>query len=176
MTEMAPDAALITAVAQVMYRYARAVDRMDSELMVSCFRPDAHILYGGKFEGTPQGFVDWLWPVHAAMHAHTHSISNVLVERTVTGINSESYVLVTLRIPSDDGPFDYLSRGRYLDRWEEYEGGVRIVDRLYISDFRTTMSAVLRETESALPTNDIPPAHSSRDRQDASYERVGRIV
>jgi hypothetical protein len=165
------DALLPIAVAQQVYTYARAVDRMDDALMLTCFRPDAHILYGGKFEGTPQGFVDWLWPVHAAMVGHTHSISNVLVQHTATGLDSESYVVATLRMNSDDGPFDYVSRGRYLDRWERHDGGVRIIDRLYISDFRSTAAIGQRNTANQLPTNDIPPIRSSRDLDDASYAR-----
>ena len=165
------DTELPSAVAQVMYRYARAVDRLDAALMLSCFAADAHIRYGGKFEGTPQDFVDWLWPLHAAMLAHTHAISNVLVERTAGGVASESYVLVTLRMAGDGGPFDYLTRGRYLDRWTQHGDGVRIVDRLYVSDFRTTMPVGQLETEGFLPTDDTPAARSARDRTDASYGR-----
>ena len=163
---------LCTAISQVMYRYARAVDRMDAELMLSCFRPDAHIRYGGRFEGDPQDFVEWIWPLHAAMETHAHLVSNVLVEERTDGIDSESYVLVTLRMTGPEGQFDYLTRGRYLDRWELDGDGVRIVDRLYVSDFRTTISVGGHDTEKFLPSNSVPLVHRSRDRHDASYARL----
>ncbi len=73
-------ATVCTLIAQQVFRYARGIDRMDAELMMSVFKEDAHIYYGAKFEGTPAGFVEWLWPLHADMIGHQHLISNVLVE------------------------------------------------------------------------------------------------
>ena len=172
---MVADPAVIAAVTQTMYRYARAVDRMDGELMVSCFAHDAHIYYGGKFDGTPQGFVDWLWPLHAAMVGHQHAISNVLVEQSSEHVSSESYVMVTLRMREGDEQFDYISRGRYLDRWEPCSaegGGYRIVDRVYVSDMRTTLPVGGKDTSAQLPTSSLPPVPSLRDRDDPSYARL----
>src|SRR4051794_722610 len=107
---------ITTSVTQALFQYARGIDRMDADLVLACFEPDALIHYGGKFRGSPQGFVDWLWPIHAGMIGHVHSISNVLVVEA-PAITSEAYVAVTLRIREGDEVFDYVARGRYLDSW-----------------------------------------------------------
>jgi len=162
-----------TGVAQTLYRYARAMDRMDADLALRCFAPDAHIYYGGKFSGTPAGFVEWLWPLHAGMVGHQHLISNILVEHGAAGTASEAYVMTTLRMHgTGDEQFDYVSRGRYLDRWEPFEGRWRIVDRLYVTDLSTTVPVVRRDTSAALPVNDLPLVPSLRSPDDPSYARL----
>ena len=169
---MPHDRSLTTAVTQMLYRYARGIDRMDADLTLACFEPDALIHYGGKFRGTPQGFVDWLWPLHARMVGHVHSISNVLVEEG-PAVASEAYVSVTLRMRDGDEVFDYVSRGRYLDTWRvAATGEPRITARLYVNDFRTTAPVVARDTEGQLPLSDITLTPGSRTPRDPSYARL----
>ncbi len=160
-------------IAQTLYRYARAMDRMDADLALACFFPEAHIYYGGKFEGTPAEFVHWLWPLHAGMVGHTHSISNILVETTAERIASEAYVMTTLRMrAAPDEQVDYISRGRYLDIWEPFEGRLRIIDRLYVTDLNTVTPVGVRDLTASLPLADIPLVPSRRDPSDSSYARL----
>ncbi len=169
---MPSERSLTTAVTQVLFRYARGIDRMDADLTLACFEPDALIHYGGKFRGTPQGFVDWLWPLHAGMVGHVHSISNVLVEEEPV-VASEAYVTVMLRMNDGDEVFDYVSRGRYLDTWRvDVTGEPRIAERLYVNDFRTTAPVLARDTEGQLPLSDITHTPGSRTPGDPSYVRL----
>ena len=143
--------------------------------MLDCFEPDALIHYGGKFRGSPQGFVDWLWPIHAGMIGHVHSISNVFVVEGPS-IQTEAYVTVMLRIREGDEVFDYLSRGRYLDSWHVGPSGeVRIAERLYVNDFRNTVPVRGRNTEQHLPLSDITATPATRTRSDPSYLRLAGV-
>jgi hypothetical protein len=61
MTDGADDAALRdlldrAAIREVLYRYCRAADRCDEELMRSCYHPDALDKHG-RFDGSAGDFV-----------------------------------------------------------------------------------------------------------------------
>ena len=193
MSETDSTATATIAIQQVLYRYCRSMDRMDAGLALACFDPAATLSYGALYQGDPAGFVAWLWPVHAAMVGHTHTLGNVIVD--VTGADtavSESYVMVTLRFEdrnTDDADaatqqFDLVGKGRYLDRWScGNDGTWRIVARTYVSDLGTVipvaghdLSNVLRPTaphfrgqgRDARPPRSVVPAVPLSGVQDAA--------
>ena len=66
------------AIRTVLTRYCRGVDRMDADLITSCWHEGGTCDYGvGIHVGTPPTFVEWLWPVHFAMESHSHQVTNV---------------------------------------------------------------------------------------------------
>ena len=106
------------AIRTVLTRYCRGVDRMDADLITSCWHEGGTCDYGvGIHVGTPPTFVEWLWPVHFAMESHSHQVTNVTVTFDGLRARSEAYVTVVLRHHSGDQAFDTTSRGRYLDTW-----------------------------------------------------------
>ena len=126
-----PDPAAVTAELQdrqailaVLHRYCRAMDRMDHQLGSSVWHPGGTADYGVIFEGTGQGFVDWVMVVHAGLDRHSHQIANVLLEVNGDVAASEAYVTANLRAkPDDNGDVvEITSRGRYLDRWSRRNG------------------------------------------------------
>jgi hypothetical protein len=66
-------------VEETLYRYCRACDRLDAELMESCFWPDA-TAYHGAYNGPAEGF--WRGALHFLSHikASLHYAMNVIVE------------------------------------------------------------------------------------------------
>src|SRR5262245_52001246 len=48
-----------SAVKDVVLRYARAIDRMDLELLRDCYHPGAIDDHGGPFLGTIEEFIPW---------------------------------------------------------------------------------------------------------------------
>ena len=149
------------------------MDRMDAELTLSCFEPDAALRYGGLYVGSPAGFVDWLWPIHAAMVGHSHQVANVLVDldgEPGTAV-SEAYVTVTLRAVSADGDVvDLTGKGRYLDSWRGDGDAWRIAQRTYVSDL-SVVAAVMPTTYpvAMTPVPSAPRVVSTRDLDDPSY-------
>lgn len=160
---------------QVLARYCRGMDRMDAELTLECFEPDAHLEYHGLYRGDPAGFVRWLWPVHASLVGHTHQIHNSLVdldESDEDAAASETYVTVTLRAEIGDTTMDLIGRGRYLDVWSRNSGRWAIRRRRYVSDLTTVVDAGDRSRLNGLLTPaiaDPPSVRATRDLSDPSY-------
>lgn len=142
------------------YNYARGLDRMDRELATRVWHADGTANYIGTYEGTGAGFVDWVWPFHEQLTAHSHQITNVLIEVDGGTAVSEAYVMASLHTQSVDGASTLLVRSRYADTWSKRDGRWAIDHRIAITDMRTTSVA------------DDPgePTEGRRDRGDPSYQ------
>jgi ketosteroid isomerase-like protein len=156
-------------IAEGLYRYCRSLDRMDRALYGTVFEPAADLDYGEHFVGTAEQFCDWVWIAHAGMQAHSHQITNILVDVAEDGGTavSEAYVTVCLRTNADDAgrSFDVVDRGRYLDHWKRQPtGSWRIASRRYRSDIHHASDA-----------STSPPVTTRRDRSDPSYELFGDV-
>jgi hypothetical protein len=159
------------AITEVLYHYCRGLDRMDRAMALSVWHPDGTADYGEIYRGTGHGFVDWVWHAHAAMAAHSHQITNVLIDVNPNGDRavSEAYVTAAVRTnPPDGQTTDFVARGRYLDRWSRRSGTWAIDHRQYVDD--------LTEIHHS-PTAELGDGSTSlgrRDHDDPSYELFGR--
>ncbi len=158
------------AITEVIYRYCRALDRMDRPLADTIWHPDGTADYGPTmFQGTGAGFLDWVWPAHTSMLGHSHQIANVLIEVDGDRAGSESYVTATLW-----GAFEadlltqIVSRGRYVDRWSCRDGVWAIDHRRFVEDLTVTTPV-----PGAAPP-DPATASARRDATDASYDVLER--
>ena len=175
-TELAARAAIV----DVIHRYCRGMDRMDRELTLSCWHPGGTDDHAPLYSGSAEGFVDWLWPVHAAMVATRHVVSNTLIEVDGDTAATETYWTVTLRVKNQDALFDIQGGGRYLDSFECIDGVWAIRHRQSLHDW----DRVDRVTQTLQDAGDMPliepnnpevPAKASaRDRSDYSYQILGR--
>ena len=64
---------------ELVYRFARGLDRCDEAIVRSVFHADGTDDHG-QFKGTVDEFVAWVFPVLATMERTQHVIGNVLVE------------------------------------------------------------------------------------------------
>lgn len=158
------------AITEVIYRYCRALDRMDRDDALTIWHPDGTADYGpGMYQGTGAGFVDWVWPAHESMLGHSHQIANILIAVDDDRAGSESYVTATLWGEFEPGTLTTIvSRGRYVDRWSR-RAGVWAIDHRRFAEDLTVTTAV---PGAAAPGSDASPAR--RDRADPSYEVLGR--
>ena len=148
------------AIREQIYNYARGLDRMDRELAYQVWHPDGTAHYIGTYEGTGAGFVDWVWPYHEPLVAHSHQITNVLIRVNGETAASESYVMASLQSqPSETRTVTRLVRSRYADTWSKRDGRWAIDKRVAITDFSTTHEA----------TGPSQPTEGRRDRTDPSY-------
>jgi hypothetical protein len=151
------------AIRDVQIRYCRAVDRMDFDLLRSCFHPDASADYG-FFKGGVDAFVEMAVKELAAFTGTVHFTGNQLVEVDGDRAWAEHYTTATHRCPADEnGPLrDYVAIVRYVDRMERRDGDWRIARRILILDSSRTD-----------PVPDLGPGARSkgarRDRSDPSY-------
>ena len=64
---------------EVVLRYCRGVDRMDRELVRSCYHADATDEHG-SFRGGVEAYLDFAWKLLPRYDATMHFVGNVLVE------------------------------------------------------------------------------------------------
>ena len=69
------------AIQDVLFRYARAVDRLDYDAIAACYFDDAVDVHGG-YTGDAAGLVEDIRARHRTIDSSQHFISNVLVEFT----------------------------------------------------------------------------------------------
>jgi ketosteroid isomerase-like protein len=122
------------AIRDVIYRYCRAVDRCDLELMKACYWPDARDNHG-FYSGNAHAFADYVIPVLQQALSTTHAISNVILELDGDRACGESYVHVTHRLVRPDGTLiDNKSNCRYIDLFERRSGQWKILFRAAVAD------------------------------------------
>lgn len=117
------------AIAEVLARYCRAVDRGDVEGVRACYHPDATEDHGGTFAGTASAYVDLIAPRLAAPGLMTHALSNVLIELAGDRALVEAYITTFVRMKKDGERFDTLTLARTIDRFERRDGAWRIAAR-----------------------------------------------
>lgn len=163
------------AITEVIHRYCRGMDRMDRELTLSCWHPGGTDDHAPLYCGSATGFIDWLWPVHAAMMSTRHVVSNILIDVQGDAATSETYWTVTLRTHGPKGLVDIVGGGRYLDRLECIDGRWAFRHRQSVHDWDRVdpVTLTLGDPGAAplIPPNnpDAPIAVSARDRSDPSY-------
>lgn len=155
----------------VVHRWCRGIDRLDLDLIESCFHPNAyddHVFYRGDIPG----LLKCLAQRHRGISFSSHAVSNLLVEFVNVELALvETYVRVTQRRPiapdqrsADTGHDSHVSdvHCRYLDRFSKVGGHWRIAHRTLVID-----SAM--EYSDQEPLHRLPPAASAnRGRRDGA--------
>lgn len=157
------------AITEVLYRYCRALDRVDRALAISCWHPDGTAHYDGLFQGSGEAFVDWVFEVHRqGFVAHSHQITNLLVEVDGGRAVSEAYLTAALRQKGQgDSVIDIVGRGRYLDRWSRRQGRWALDHRHHVGDLQSIYQGL------AVPTEHESTARRGPD--DPSYQLFGPV-
>ena len=136
-TRIAAELADREAIRECLCRYARGVDRLDADMVLSSYWPDAidtHL----DFTGTVQQFIDWAFPIMRTMDQTQHIVANVLATIRGATADVESYFYGYHRITMDGQKRDVLGCGRYIDRFEKRDDEWRVAERLVMTDwFRT---------------------------------------
>lgn len=119
----------------VVTRYARAIDRMDFELLRSCYHPGA-IDDHGVFRGTIEEFVDFL---SGRLHTHvstTHFLGNHEVEIDGDVAFAETVCIASHRDAATEELPERDMSGivRYCDRLERRNGEWRIAHRIVVHE------------------------------------------
>jgi ketosteroid isomerase-like protein len=148
-------------------RYCRAVDRLDRELLLSVYHPDA-IDDHGVFVGGPEAFADWVIAYHSrAQNATQHIITNHSCDLDGDVAHTETYYLFAAM--NVTGAPLTLAGGRYIDRFEKREGRWAIAARKVASDWAGAPGESILSPEGRAALNG--GASPKRDKSDPSYDR-----
>ncbi len=148
------------AITDLIYRYCRAVDRIDRELGYSIWHPDSHADYGDFYKGDGTGVIDMICQQHSRALAHSHQVANILISLDGDTAGSEAYITATVRVQNEDRLLQIVTWNRYIDSWSLRDGRWGLDRRICLRDFD--------EVREAAPMND--QSDGRRDRNDASYQ------
>jgi len=172
------------AVTEVIMTYARAIDRLDEDLLRSVFHPDsqhAHGFVGPSSDpslpsspGAPGDFVAFAFEVLSGFTRTHHQLGNIFIEIDEDNAYSETYFSAYHRMRAKGDPLaaanaydtemDWLVGGRYIDRMQKRDGVWKISHRTGLTDWMRT------ESPSTQGFVDIPPHMvGQRGSQDLVY-------
>jgi len=164
-----PEAELLQAIndrqqiTDLIYRYCRAVDRLDLRLGYSVWHEDGLADYEAFYSGTGRGAIDLICAQHQRLLVHSHQISNIIIELDGERAGSESYVTATLRLRDGERLKQMMVWSRYIDRWSRRNGRWGIDKRVAVRDFDEVREVVAMSL----------PLGGKRDSSDPSYDVLG---
>jgi hypothetical protein len=92
-------------ITEQIYRYCRSMDRIDHEIGKSVSHADGTADYGPLYTGLGSGFTDLALASHMSDYlAHSHQVTNILIEVDGDRAKSEAYVTVTLQLQEKGKP------------------------------------------------------------------------
>jgi hypothetical protein len=126
-------------ITDVLKRLARGTDRLDQELIASCYHPDG-IDDHNVFRGTGDEFAKWVVEVLAAHGATMHFIGSPYVRLDGDIAQVDTYCVAHHISPPDArNPVDMVIGVRYVDRFERRDGRWLIAMRVCAFDWTYTI-------------------------------------
>ena len=154
------------AIADVVLRYCRGIDRLDLDLVRSCYHADATDEHG-TFLGTRDEYVDWVAGVLTRFTGTMHVVANQLIEVHGDDAHSETYgVAYHWGDPPDDHRRNFTTGFRYVDRFARRDGEWRIARRVAVREWTQVVPA---EQQLVIPP-ERDGRRGRRDRDDAVYD------
>jgi hypothetical protein len=153
----------------VVMRYCRGIDRMDRQLVRSCYHPDATDDHG-SFSGGVDEFLAWLWPLLERYTLTMHFVGNLLIEVGDDVAAAETYGIAFHRSEDERPQLNLMTGFRYLDRFERRDGEWRIASRVAVTEW----SRVDDPAGRFLPGTAL--LQGRRDSSDASYTLFDRLT
>lgn len=127
------------AITELLYKYPRALDRLDRDMLLSIAHPETRMQFGKRMFPSWSAYVDWLIKAHTEMLGNNHRISNILIEVKGDKAVSESTGTATLLVKREGQDDQYEERwmhSRYLDTWSRRNGKWALDSRQTVSDYR----------------------------------------
>jgi hypothetical protein len=136
MAELTPELQQLVdeaAIRKVLVRYSRAIDRLDWDLLRTCYHADA-IDDHGLYRGDVEGFIDLLKVKLLLDESTTHFLGNQEIEVEGDVAFAETACVARHRTAAVDGApaTDYFGFLRYCDRFERRDGEWRIAHRVVV--------------------------------------------
>ena len=119
----------------VILRYCRGIDRLDRDLVRSCYHADATDEHG-SFAGDADAYVEWAFGLVRRYRSSMHFIGNLLIELRGDAAVAESYGVAYHRSDDPAPHLNLITGFRFVDRFERREGGPwRIAKRIAITEW-----------------------------------------
>jgi hypothetical protein len=146
-------------IADVLARYARGIDRMDFDLVRSCYHPDAYDDHG-TMAGSVDEFIANAEAFLPRFSVTMHFLGNMLIEVDGPTARAETYAVAYHRIEDaggEGGGKDDIWGIRYVDRFERRSGSDHHGE--YVDEWRLAHRVVAQEWRRVDP---LPPGKGQR--------------
>ena len=105
-------------ICDVLGRYCRGIDRIDLDLVRTCYHPDATDDHG-RYRGDVDGFIEWVGPTLRRFERTMHFLGTGNIEVRGDVAAAETYAVAYHRGTTPAGVLsDHTIGLRYLDRFE----------------------------------------------------------
>ncbi|WP_417450322.1 nuclear transport factor 2 family protein [Kordiimonas sp.] len=158
----------------VLTNYARAVDRADAPLLKSCYHADAIEEHGNTYTGPAHAYADGAAErLMKLKHPMAHYVCNIHVDLDLeAGVAFvESYLLTFARFDKGQEPWDTLTGGRIVDRFECRDGEWKIAHRKMAFDWNRDMPVAEGWCLGLFKPEDPRVIMGTRGSADLSYQR-----
>ncbi len=136
------------AIQDVLFSHSRGLDRLDADLLKSCYWPDAEVDYGA-YKGSAHQFAEFVVVALRDKYALTrHCLGNSLIQLGGEQAVVESYVDAAHL--SLDRSESMAFAGRYLDRLERRDKVWKLAHRRVVMDWHGSQSAIPQSDDPAL--------------------------
>ena len=123
------------AIRDCIYRYCRAIDRCDFDLLETIYWPEATEDHA-PFKGSAADFMAWARTMLVPMDQTQHFVGNILIRIDGAFAYVETYIRAHHRLHgANDSRFDLVTSGRYVDRMERRDDEWRILSRTVVRDW-----------------------------------------
>ena len=156
------------AIRECIYRINRGMDRIDRELMLSGFHPDAKVRWGTAEPMELSSFIEAGIKIQHTTSRVQHLVGNILIQLHGDGdvAEVESYEIARHLTPLGEEKKDLIIASRYVDKFSRREGAWRIERRDKVVDW-------IRIFEGADPLFDNVHLKGRRDGEDVSFAMFG---
>ncbi|MDG3011664.1 nuclear transport factor 2 family protein [Rhodococcus sp. D2-41] len=136
------------AIHDVVLRYCRGIDRLDFDLVRSCYHPDAIDHHTG-FDGSVDDYIAWVRPKLETLGGTMHHVGNHLVELFGDVAIAETYSMnVHWGHPAGG---DFTSGARFVDLMERRDGRWAIAQRWAVREWTRSDADRMTAPEAAGP-------------------------
>lgn len=151
------------AIRELVLLYSRGVDRKDTALLRTLYAEDATDDHGSHFNGSADGYIEFLERSLPALHAGGHFVCNHLISVDGDTAEGEVYALTYHIFPDGKGgTVQDVGGVRYVDRYRRQDGRWLFASRIVRFDFRELKPLPSSGTPIAAPAEDHSYTLSSR--------------
>jgi hypothetical protein len=153
------------AIRDLLARYCRAIDRLDADLLASCYWPEAED-HHGTFTGPVRNFIEGVIPLLRERYDATmHQLGQSIIDIDGNRAYAETYNVAYHRGRDEDRATLVSVGNRYVDVLERRDGEWRILDRKVVIEWSKRDADV----DVTHRLENFPLAQ--RDRNDPAYAR-----
>lgn len=127
-------------ITDVIQRLARGTDRLDRDLMASCYHPDGFDDHN-SFRGSGDDFADWVCEVlpHFAATMHFIALPHIRLDGDVAQVDTYCVAHHVSQPDAEGQATDMVLGLRYVDRFEKRDGAWLIAKRVCAFDWNYTL-------------------------------------